>query len=91
MSCQADPCVENRQKLKSVKTSLKDEKAETARLMVENHELSTELKKAKDTIHSLEATNLGLVRLTESLQTQNRAHRLGQPAERGRSSKKDEI
>ena len=93
MTCQAETCVETRQKVKSIRKYLKDEKIETSRLLVENHELSTELKKAHGEIKSLEATNAGLVRLTESLQSQNRAHRLGQPAENSneKQSKKDEI
>ena len=93
MTCQAETCVESRQKVKSFRKYLKDEKMETSRLLVENHELSTDLKKAQAEIKSLEVTNAGLVRLTESLQSQNRAHRLGQPAERSneRNSNKDEI
>ena len=91
MTCQAETCVETRQKVKSMKKYLKDEKTENSRLLVENYELSTDLKKAQGDIKSLEATNAGLVRLTESLQSQNRAHRLGQPDEsrKVKTSEKD--
>ena len=46
MTCQAETCVETRQKVKSMKKYLKDEKTENSRLLVENYELSTDLKKA---------------------------------------------
>ena len=60
MSCQAEHCKEQRAKVKSLKKYLKEERASTNLLNLENHELNVELRKTKQECRNFEATNKSL-------------------------------
>ena len=54
MSCQAETCKEQRAKIKALKKNLKEERAQTNQLNLENHELNVALRKAKQESSNLD-------------------------------------